>query len=215
MVILSQSQNSLNASHEVTPTPSTQNFRSTRKRKFSDSDPALSPAQPHTTPKSRAGSAPISFYFNTLKLQNQMDQSKSSVVPCSPVSQQPSQLVQTELGQEAIRELEELKSKNTELTQSVSQATHLLESRSREMAVLQGREDRCFVVIKELLLEKCRREKEEAMSRSLVNRIKLGTFSTERQGAHFVGKFLFVVKSLYFKIKLTRVPLIRINCILS
>ena len=91
-----------------------------------------------------------------------------------------------------MRELEELRSKNAELVLSVTHANHLLETRDREIAVLQGRVDRCYVVMKELLLEKCRREKEQAMSRSLANRIKLGTFSTERQGAHFVGKYFII-----------------------
>ena len=193
VIVLTQSQSSLtlNTSHDVTPTPTptNQSFRSTRKRKFSDNDQPLSPSQPHITPKSRSsGSAPISSYFHSLKILTQTDQSKSSSIPSFPAPLYPSQSVQTELGMETIRELEELRSKNTELAQSVVHANYLLENRSREMAVLQARDDGCYVVIKELLLEKCRREKEEAMSRSLVNRIKLGAFSTERQGAHFVGK---------------------------
>ena len=194
VVVLLQSQGSLNASHDVTPNPGNPNFRSTRKRKYSDTDPPLSPSQPHTTPKSRAsGSAPISSYFQSLKIQKQTDQSKSPSIASSPASPHSiNQSVQTELGLDTVRELEELRSKNAELVLSVTHANHLLETRDREIAVLQGRVDRCYVVMKELLLEKCRREKEQAMSRSLTNRIKLGTFSTERQGAHFVGKYFII-----------------------
>ncbi|KAI6646253.1 Serine/threonine-protein kinase tousled-like protein [Oopsacas minuta] len=189
IVILSQSQNSINTSHDVTPAPSNTSFKSTRKRKYSDSDTPGSPSQSYTTPKSRAsGSAPpISSYFQSLKIQKQQDPPSSPSIQSSPTfTLSVNEFVQTDLGLDGLKELEELRTKNSELSQSLAHSNHLLESREREFAVLQGRIDKCYVVMKELLLEKCRREKEQAMARSLANRIRLGTFSTERQGAHFV-----------------------------
>ena len=189
MVVLSQSQSSLNASHDVTPTPSSHSYKSTRKRKYSDSDPPGSPSQTHTTPKSRSsGSASISSYFPALKIQKQQDAATTPCLPPSPTfTLSINQFVQTDLRLDTLRELDELSNKNSELSQALTHANHLLESREREFAVLQGRIEKCYIIMKDLLLEKSRREKEEAMNKSLTNRIKLGTFSTERQGAQFVG----------------------------
>ena len=188
--MLSQSQSSLNASHDVTPTPSSHSFKSTRKRKYSDSDPPGSPSQTHTTPKSRSsGSASISSYFPALKIQKQQDAATTPCLPPSPTfTLSINQFVQTDLKLDTLRELDELSNKNSELSQALTHANHLLESREREFSVLQGRIEKCYVFMKELLLEKSRREKEQAMNKSLTNRIKLGTFSTERQGAQFVGE---------------------------
>ncbi|KAI6660636.1 hypothetical protein LOD99_10368 [Oopsacas minuta] len=92
-------------------------LKSTRKRKYSDSDTPESPSQPYTTPKSSAsGSAPTSSYYPSLKVQKLQDPPSSSSIQHPTFTPSANQFVQTDLGLDGFKEHEELRTIDSELS---------------------------------------------------------------------------------------------------
>ncbi|XP_019857257.1 PREDICTED: serine/threonine-protein kinase tousled-like 1 [Amphimedon queenslandica] len=101
---------------------------------------------------------------------------------------------QTDINLERLKKLEKSTSQYEEdkelLQERVTQLEAILSNSSDKIELLTGKISKCVEVIKQLLIEKSTATKKEQREESVRNQLRLGRFSAQRQGAHFVDTWI-------------------------
>lgn len=98
-------------------------------------------------------------------------------------------MTQTNLVSEDISKLQQSVDQNGDLEQLQEHVTELesyIKKSEEKLNITTAKLDKCILVIKQLLTEKCIADQKYQREESVKNQLRLGRFTTQRQGAHFV-----------------------------
>eukprot|EP00105_Crassostrea_gigas_P016662 XP_011434131.1 PREDICTED: serine/threonine-protein kinase tousled-like 1 isoform X2 [Crassostrea gigas] len=166
-----------------------------RKRKATASDSTES-----TTPKStrpEANGKKINDYFKgyTVPSPGSLSNSDSMGYPPQRSLYQYNKAVQTDVeyvntGEHKDNRIEDLLRQNEELRRQVNTQQSQLTAQQKLIEKHKETSQKCLQVNKSLLIEKSKLEKKTTRQKSMGNRLRLGQFVTQRQGATFVENWV-------------------------